>query len=117
MIMERAAVVLAARRIGGSGIGRLERLNDQFRTAWQNRQFLDLTLTNSRFHRELYAATGNDFMTSYLNSLQTQSQRLAYICFTRPAMVNLETHAEASIRDHHELIARLKQTDEPVLWN
>jgi DNA-binding GntR family transcriptional regulator len=113
MIMERAAVVLAARRIGGSGIGRLERLNDQFRTAWQGRQFLDLTLANSRFHRELYAATGNDFMTSYLNSLQTQSQRLAYICFTRPAMVNLDTHAEESIRDHHELIARLKQKDEP----
>jgi DNA-binding GntR family transcriptional regulator len=77
------------------------------------RQFLDLTLANSRFHRELYAATGNDFMTSYLNSLQTQSQRLAYICFTRPAMVNLDTHAEESIRDHHELIARLKQKDEP----
>ena len=66
---------------------------------------------------ERYAATGNDFMTSYLNSLQTQSQRLAYICFARPTMVNLETHAEASIRDHHELIACLKQTDEPVLWN
>ncbi|BBO71821.1 AsnC family transcriptional regulator [Desulfosarcina alkanivorans] len=112
MIMERAAVALAARRIGPSGIGRLERLNDQFRRAWQCRQFLDVTLANSHFHRELYAATGNDFMTSYLNSLQTQSQRMAYICFTRPATLDLEAHAEESIRDHHELIARLKRKDE-----
>ena len=113
LVLERAAVALAARRIGGSGIGRLERLNEEFQAAWKRRHFLDVTLANSRFHRELYAATENAFMRTYLNSLQTQSQRLAYICFTRPAAIDLEAHAEESIRDHHELIARLKRKDEP----
>jgi DNA-binding GntR family transcriptional regulator len=112
LVLERAAVALAARRIGGSGIGRLERLNEEFQAAWKRRHFLDVTLANSRFHRELYAATENAFMRTYLNSLQTQSQRLAYICFTRPAAIDLEAHAEESIRDHHLLIVRLKEKDE-----
>ena len=112
MVLERAAVVLAARRISSSGIRRLERLNDQFQTAWEQQHYLDVTLTNSRFHREIYEATGNDFMKNYLGSLQTQSQRLAYICFTRPATINLEAHAEASIRDHRELIESLNDKDE-----
>ena len=112
LILERAAVALATRRIGQSGIGRLERLNDQFQAAWQRQHYLEVTLANSRFHREIYAAAGNDFMKSYLGSLQTQSQRLAYICFTRPATIDLTDHAEASIRDHRELAESLKKKDE-----
>lgn len=112
LVLERAAVALATRRIGPSGIGRLERLNDQFQAAWRRQHYLEVTLTNSRFHHEIYAATGNDFMKTYLDSLQTQSQRLAYICFTRPAAIDLDAHAEASIRDHRELAESLKKKDE-----
>ncbi len=112
LVLERAAVALAARRISPSGIARLERLNDQFQDAWERQHYLDVTLTNSRFHRQVYEATGNDFMTSYLGSLQTQSQRLAYICFTRPAAIDLDAHADESIRDHRDLIESLKKEDE-----
>lgn len=112
MVLERAAVVLAVRRISPSGIRRLEGLNDQFQVAWEQQHYLDVTLTNSRFHREIYDATGNDFMKSYLGSLQTQSQRLAHICFIRPAAIDLEAHADASIRDHREFIKSLKAKDE-----
>jgi hypothetical protein len=41
--------------------------------------------------------------------LQTQSQRLAYICFTRPADLDLNAHADESIRDHGMLIACLEK--------
>lgn len=112
LVLERAAVALAVRRIEPAGIGRLERLNDCFKTAWNRHRFLDVTLANSRFHREIYAATGNEYMQSYLGSLQTQSQRLAYICFTRPANLDLRAHADESIRDHGMLIACLKKKDE-----
>ena len=112
LVLERAAVALATRRIGQSGIGRLERLNDQFQAAWQRQHYLEVTLANSRFHREIYAAAGNDFMKSYLGSLQAQSQRLAHICFTRPATIDLDAHAEASIRDHRGLAESMKEKDE-----
>jgi DNA-binding GntR family transcriptional regulator len=112
LVLERAAVALAVRRIGSAGIGRLERLNDRFKTAWDRHHYLDVTLANSRFHREIYAATGNEYMQSYLGSLQIQSQRLAYICFTRPTEVDLRDHADESIRDHHALIECLSKKDE-----
>jgi DNA-binding GntR family transcriptional regulator len=112
MVLERAAVALAARRIGSAGIGRLERLNQRFKAAWDRHHYLDVTLTNSRFHRQIYAATGNAYMQSYLGSLQTQSQRLAYICFTRPADLDLRAHADESIRDHDALIECLRKKDE-----
>lgn len=112
LILERAAVALAARRISPAGIGRLERLNGQFQAAWEQQHYLDVTLTNSRFHRQIYAATENDYMQSYLGSLQTQSQRLAYICFTRQAGIDLDAHADGSIRDHRELIEHFQKKDE-----
>ncbi len=112
MVLERAAVALAARRIDSAGIGRLERLNERFKAAWDRHHYLDVTLANSRFHRQIYAATGNEYMQSYLGSLQTQSQRLAYICFTRPADLDLRAHADESIRDHDALIEYLRKKDE-----
>ena len=112
LVLERAAVALAARRIEPAGIDRLEGLNERFRAAWDRHHYLDVTLANSRFHREIYAATGNEYMQSYLGSLQTQSQRLAYICFTRPADLDLRAHADESIRDHQRLIDCLRKKDE-----
>ncbi len=112
LVLERAAVALAVRRIGSAGIARLEQLNARFKDAWDRHHYLDVTLANSRFHREIYAATGNDYLQSFLGSLQTQSQRLAYICFTRPADVDLRDHADESIRDHQVLIDCLRREDE-----
>jgi DNA-binding GntR family transcriptional regulator len=112
MVLERAAVALAARRIGSAGIGRLERLNERFKVAWDRHRYLDVTLANSRFHRQIYAATGNAYMQSYLGSLQPQSQRLAYICFTRRAGLDLRAHADESIRDHDALVECLRKKDE-----
>jgi DNA-binding GntR family transcriptional regulator len=112
MVLERAAVALAVRRIGPSGLIRIKRLNDQFKKAWERKKYLEVTLANSRFHQEIYAATGNEYLQTYLASLQIQSQRLAYICFTRPADMDHTVHAEESIRDHDELIKCLKAKDE-----
>ncbi len=112
LILERPAVVLAARRIRAPAITRLKSLNIQLENAWNRHHYLDVTLSNSRFHREIYVAAGNEFMGTYLNSLQTQSQRLAYICFTRPTAIDLAAHAEASIVDHAQLIHCLEKKDE-----
>jgi len=112
LVLERAAVALAVRRVTPSGIRQLERLNERFQTAWDRHNYLEVTLANSRFHREIYAAAGNAYMQSYLGSLQTQSQRLAFICFTRPADVELNAHAEDSIRDHDMLIDCMRKKDE-----
>ncbi len=113
LIFERSAAALAARRITREQIQNLEEINAEFQKAWQENNFMQVTLQNSRFHRGIYEATGNTFLNSYLNSLQNQSQRLAYICFSKPApSVDLESHGEHSIRDHARLIACFAASDD-----
>lgn len=111
-ILERSAVALAARRIEAEDLKQLDLLNRQVQAAWKRDGYLQMTVLNSRFHRIIYGASGNAIITSYLNSLQSQSQRLAYLCFSAPAPVNLATHAEESIRDHQKLIDCLRRRDE-----
>ena len=112
LILERSAVALATRRINQEGLAQLEQLNREVRDAWKQKSFLQVTLLNSSFHRAIYKAAGNAFIDSYLNSLQTQSQRLAFICFSEPATIDLTAHAEESIQDHGELIECFKRKDE-----
>ena len=113
LILERSAAALAARRINKEQIRALERINEDFRKAWQKNDFMQVTLQNSRFHRGIYDAAGNTFLNSYLNSLQNQSQRLAYLCYSKPAAaIDMESHAEHSIRDHARLIECFAAGDE-----
>ena len=105
LILERSAVALAARRIQPDRIKNLERINSELRKAWLEKKFLKVTLLNSRFHRSIYEAAENAFLISYLDNLQNQSQRLAYMCFSKDTTTyDLESHAQKSIRDHQSLI-------------
>jgi DNA-binding GntR family transcriptional regulator len=110
LILERSAVSLAAKRIGKDQIENLRQINADLRQAWLKKDFLDVTLLNSRFHRSIYKATDNAFLFSYLDNLQSQTQRLAYICFSKePAAYDIKSHAELSIKDHQSLIELLQQ--------
>ena len=110
LILERSAVSLATRRIGKNQIEKLRQINSKLRRAWLKKDFLGVTLLNSRFHHVIYEATDNAFLFSYLDNLQSQTQRLAYICFSKePADYDIKSHAELSIKDHQSLIELLQQ--------
>jgi len=113
MIMERAAAALAARRIKKESIGCLRDTNRELKKAWQKKDFLQVTLLNSRFHRTIYQATENVFLNSYLDTLQNQAQRLAFLCFSKePTDFDIKSHAELAIKDHRNLIAAFEKGDE-----
>ncbi len=110
LIMERSAVSLAANRIRKDQIEDLQRINSDLRQAWLEKNFLQVTLLNSRFHRFIYKATDNSFLFSYLDNLQNQCQRLAYMCFSKDvSSYDMQSHAELSIKDHQALIELLEQ--------
>ena len=110
LIMERSAVALAARRMQQDQIEDLQRINSELRKAWLEKNFLQVTLLNSRFHRSIYQATHNSLLCSYLDNLQNQSQRLAYMCFSKDmASYDMKSHAELSIKDHQTLIKLFAQ--------
>jgi DNA-binding GntR family transcriptional regulator len=110
LILERSAVALASNRIKANQIDDLQRINTELRQAWIKKNFLQVTLLNSRFHRIIYRATDNSFLCSYLDNLQNQSQRLAYLCFSKDlSSFDMQSHAELSIQDHQSLIELLGQ--------
>jgi DNA-binding GntR family transcriptional regulator len=110
LIMERAAVSLAAKRIKKDQIEDLQQINNNLRQAWLEKNFLQVTLLNSRFHRFIYKATDNSFLFTYLDNLQNQTQRLAYMCFSKDVSTyDMQSHAELSIKDHQALIELLEQ--------
>jgi DNA-binding GntR family transcriptional regulator len=74
---------------------------------------LKVTLLNSRFHRTIYKATENIFLFSYLDNLQNQSQRLAYMCFSKNlSAYDLESHARLAMNDHQSLIDMFRQGED-----
>ena len=110
LIMERSAVALAAKRIKKDQIEDLKRININLRQAWLDKNFLQVTLLNSRFHRSIYQAADNAILFSYLDNLQNQSQRLAYMCFSKDMLsYDMQSHAELSIKEHQALIEMLDQ--------
>lgn len=112
LILERSAVALAANRIKKEQIEELQQVNSDLRQAWLEKNFLQVTLLNSRFHRIIYKATDNSFLISYLDNLQNLSQRLAYMCFSKEVPTyDMASHAESAIKDHHSLIELFKRGD------
>ena len=110
LILERSAVALAANRIKKDQIEDLQRTNAGLREAWHKKNYLRVTLLNSKFHNTIYKATDNSFLYSYLGNLQLQSQRLAYMCFSKDlSSYDMQSHAELSIKDHQSLIELFKQ--------
>ena len=110
LILERSAVALAAKRIRPDQIEDLQRINHDLGEAWDKKNYLRVTLLNSKFHSIIYQATDNSFLISYLGNLQLQSQRLAYMCFSKTlASYDIESHAELAIKDHQSLIDLFKQ--------
>lgn len=109
LILERSAVALAAKRIKKEQLADLQRTNGELEQAWHQKDFLQVTLLNSLFHRIIYEATHNSFLISYLNNLQNQTQRLAFLCFSKEQpSYDIQSHAERAVQDHQSLIDQLE---------
>jgi DNA-binding GntR family transcriptional regulator len=113
MTLERSGISLAARRITTPEILQLSQINAKLENAMAKREFLEVTLLNSRFHRIIHKAVNNAFLTASLCSLDSQYQRLAYLCFSKEAHANdLNQHFAKVIADHSELIECFEKRDE-----
>jgi DNA-binding GntR family transcriptional regulator len=113
LTLQRASIPIATRRIKPDQIKELRKTNVELKEAWLKREFLEVTMLNSQFHRIINEATGNVFLESYLNNLQDQSQRLAYLCYSKGVGNNhVEAHAELTFKDHEALIQLLEKYNE-----
>ena len=116
LISERASAVLAARRVREDHIGRLHQVHGHLQKAMGKQDYLQVTLSNSDFHRIIHESIDNRFLCSSLNHLQNQAQRLAYLAYSKEMTPNdLESHFKRVTKDHENIIALLKKRDEQGL--
>lgn len=91
----------------------VQEINNKLKTAMKKREFLQITLLNSQFHRFIHKASHNDYLINSLRNLESEYQRLAYLCFSIESEVNdLKVHFGKVIDDHSQLIGWLKDRDE-----
>lgn len=113
MILERGCIALAARRISDSETSLLEEIHHRLKGAMDKRQYLQVTVLNSRFHRIIHKASGNHLLIASMNNLEPQYHRLAYLCFSEEAKGDeLKEHFGKVTADHGRLIENLKMRDE-----
>ena len=113
LLLNRGSISITIRRIKPEQITELQATNKELYKAGLKGEILGVTLLNSQFHRILNEATGNVFLQTYLNNLQDQSQRLAYLTYSKrqeegPSI----SHFQLSFDDHEALIASIKKNDE-----
>jgi len=115
-VIEKFAAKLASRRITPKQLQEMKQINKSINKAMEERNFLEITLQNSNFHKLLAKASANQYIFSILNTVQNGAQRLAYLSYSQETSVNysLEEHFKL-VRQHHANIINFlkkKQTED-----
>jgi DNA-binding GntR family transcriptional regulator len=113
MFSERVCAFLSVKRVKENQVEKVNQLHTDLQKAMKKRDFLNVTLLNSDFHRIIHEATENKFLCSSLNHLQNQTQRLAYLAYSKEMSPNdLEVHFSRVTEDHENIIALLEKRDQ-----
>lgn len=116
-LLERFVARLAAPRITGAELRALRAAHAEINRAIRRRDHLAITYANSRFHRLIFAASGNGYLGQMYDLLHPQSQRLAYLCFSTEvrSRASLREHFEQVRADHEAILEHLARRDPDAL--
>jgi DNA-binding GntR family transcriptional regulator len=116
-LIERFSARLAAPRITADELTALRGAQAEINRAIRARDHLGITYANSRFHRLIFASSGNAYLGRMYDLLNPQSQRLAYLCFsTEPrARASLREHFDQVRADHEAILRHLSRRDPDAL--
>lgn len=110
--LEQIIVRLAAHRIDKKEIQELKDISQKLTEAVDNQDFLKVALLNKEFHRTFCLSTGNTFLLAAMDGLNHQSERLAYLTYTKEAHpVDCEDYNSLATRDHEILIECFRKHD------
>ena len=117
LAMERATIQLAVLNITPEQIAEIRAISEQIKEAIRKRDPLHITYFNSQFHRLIARASDNEYLSTYIQKIRVEEQRLAFLCFSKEVSVNypLEEHFRQVIRQHADMITHLEEKDAPGL--
>lgn len=116
-LIERFSARLAASHITDRELGPLRAAHAEINRAIRLRDHLGITYANSRFHRLIFAASGNTYLGQMYDLLHPQSQRLAYLCFSTElrTRASLREHFDQVRGDHEAMLRHLERRDPDAL--
>lgn len=110
--LEQIIVRLAAHRIQEHQLIELQEACRKHKEAILAQDYVKVLLYNHEFHHCFYAATGNTFLLSAMEALHHQSERLAYLTYTREALpAGGDDYNALAIEDHEKLVEYLFKGD------
>ena len=110
--LEQMIVQLAAQRIRPKEIDMLADINRQHIKALAEKDYLQVTYTNIAFHQGFCKAARNSFLTQAMKGLNHQSERLAYLTYTKEAYPEgVEDYNALAVDDHERLLESFRQNN------
>jgi len=109
---EQVIAQLAAQRIKEAELQQLEQASERHKNALAEGDFAKVARHNQEFHQIFCKATGNMFLSTAMEGLNHQSERLAYLTYTKEAHpASGEDYDALSVQDHEELIDAFRTSD------
>jgi DNA-binding GntR family transcriptional regulator len=113
MVLSKAVARLAAQRVTPESLRAMRAAALAVEQAIDRREYLDITQANARLHRLEGVAAHNDYFRRMVDTIQDQSQRLAYLCFGGDPehRSGLAQHFDRVVADHQAMLAALEARD------
>ncbi len=115
--IEMTIAQIAPLRISQKELKNLEGIHEKINKAIDKRNYLEITTQNSLFHRQIAQATNNTHLFDFVERLQNQGQRLAFLCFSKEFATGntLEKHFQKVKEQHKRIITDLRKRDIELL--
>lgn len=104
---------IAPLRISTKELKSLEEINQRTNKAIDKRNYLEITTQNSLFHRHIAQTTNNTHLFAFIERLQNEGQRLAFLCYSKEVSLDktLARHFQEVKEQHEKIITDLRKRD------
>ena len=111
LAMERSAVQLTILNITPEQIAEIRSVNEQINESIRKEDPLNVTYFNSQFHRLIAKASNNEYLSTFIQRIRVEEQRLAYLCFSKEVTITypLKEHFQEVSRQHSNIITYLEK--------
>ena len=96
---------------------RLESIQREHEAAVRDRDYLDITCLNAKFHTSIAKATGNEFICDFSTRLHNHARRLSFLVY-RMELDDPAFHRDQErgiVSEHNRIVAAIRQGDRAEL--
>ena len=113
LAMERSIVQLTLLNMTPEQVVEIRSIHEQINESIRQSDSLNVTYFNSQFHRLIAKASNNEYLSTYIQKIRVEEQRLAFLCFSKEVSVTypLKEHFKQVTQQHSNMIAYIEKRD------